>query len=478
LPVSRRIVRLFTILAVASVFATGIGFAPPAVSPVAAGGPKVVIIVGPVKNLTDNYRARGDRVADAAQAAGATVVKVYSPNATWANVRAAVNGANVIVYFGHGNGYPNPYTEGFEYTDRVNGWGLNRTTTNGDDDNWSTTMVYCGEKALLGTMAADDGAAQRQYCGYPNNDGITPAPGFTMVYGQAHYTAGFGERYDEETPITTLAEAQQRVRNYATPILALGGSYIATAYGDAAEIVERVLAQADTAYGEIFAAGEGYSPSTLTSAAHPDFPALQYWVQRTVIENFHFDDPDYWYAFAGDPTRAPGGGNGGAFSDIYSSPFYNDILWLHEAGITGGCGGGRFCPNQSVTRAQMASFLVRALDLPPATQDYFGDDTSSMHQADINALHAAGITGGCDDGAYCPNQAVTRAQMASFLTRALGVAASSQDAFTDDDGSMHEADINAVAAAGIAGGCGPTSYCPNNPVTRGQMAAFLHRALD
>ena len=478
MPVPRPIIRLVTPLAVAAVLAAGVGFAPTAAIPVAAGGPKVVIIVGPVKGLTDNYRARGDRVAEAAEAVGATVVKVYSPNATWAKVRAAVNGANVIVYFGHGNGYPNPYTEGFEYTDRVNGWGLNRTTGNGDDDNWSTTMVYCGEKALLGTLAASDGAAQRQYCGYPDHDGISPAPGFTMVYGQAHYTAGFGERYEESTPVTTLSQAQQRVRNYSTPVLALGGTFIATAYGDADEIVERVLTQPTTAYGEIFAAGEGYSPSTQTAASHPDFPALQYWVQRTVIDGFHFGDPDYWYAFAGDPARAPGGGSGGAFSDIYASAFYNDILWLHEAGITGGCGGGRFCPNQAVTRGQMASFLVRALKLPAATQDYFNDDAGSIHQADINALHAAGITGGCADGAYCPNQAVTRAQMASFLARALGVPPSGTDAFADDNGSMHEADINAVAAAGIAGGCGPASYCPGNPVTRGQMAAFLHRALD
>src|SRR5688572_31185906 len=94
----------------------------PAAQPAAAAGEKVAVIVGPVGSLTSNYRTRGDQVAAAATAAGATVVKVYSPNATWANVRAAVNGANVVVYFGHGNGYPNPYTLGTEYTDRVNGW--------------------------------------------------------------------------------------------------------------------------------------------------------------------------------------------------------------------------------------------------------------------------------------------------------------------------------------------------------------------
>ena len=190
------------------------------------------------------------------------------------------------------------------YTDRVNGWGLNRTTSNGDADDWSTTMVYCGEKALLGTLTASDGAAQRQYCGYPNNDGISPAAGFTMIYGQAHYAPGFGERYEESDPLPTLSEARQRVKNYSTPVLQLGaGGYIATAYGDADEIVTRVLTSQGSTYGQIFRAGEGYSEDDLSTMAHPDVSGAEVWVQETVIPGFHFGDPDYWYAFAGNPDR-------------------------------------------------------------------------------------------------------------------------------------------------------------------------------
>lgn len=281
----------------------------PSPSPVVAAGEKVAIIVGPVGSLTANYRSRGDQVAAAATAAGATVVKVYSPNATWANVRTAVNGADVIVYFGHGNGYPNPYTVGTEYTDRVNGWGLNRTTTNGDADNWSSTMVYCGEKALLGTLTSTDGAAQWNYCGgKTNTDGIAPAANFTMVYGQAHYAPGFGERYEQSSPLTTLTEAQQRVRNYSTPMLRLGGTYLATAYSDAHDIVGRILTQPTTPFADIFAAGRGWSPSTAVSMNHPDVSGRQVWVQRTTISGFHFGEPDYWYAFAGIPSRTPSGG--------------------------------------------------------------------------------------------------------------------------------------------------------------------------
>ena len=128
-------------LVLAFIGATFITVAPLA-SPALAAGPKVAIIVGPVGSLTDSYRTSADRVATKAAAAGATVVKVYSPNATWANVKAATAGAHVVVYLGHGNGYPSPYSTS-EWTDRVNGWGLNRTTGNGDGDNWSTTMVYC-----------------------------------------------------------------------------------------------------------------------------------------------------------------------------------------------------------------------------------------------------------------------------------------------------------------------------------------------
>ncbi len=446
-----------------------------------AAGPKVAIIVGPVGSLTSTYRGYADDVAGAATSAGATVVKAYSPNATWANVRAAVNGANVIVYFGHGNGFPNPYGE-TESTDRTNGWGLNRTTTNGDADNWSSTMAYCGEKALLGTLTSTDGSVQWDYCGgSTNTDGITPAANFTMIYGQAHYAPGFGERYVRTDPLPTLTEAQQRVRNYSYPVLKLGATgYIATAYGDTADIVARVLNGPETAFADIFRAGKGYSAATLTTMSHPDISDAQVWVQSTSISMFHFGEPDYWYAFAGDPHRTPSGAHvlyGGLFKDIWGSAFRDNIVWLAESGITTGCGPQLYCPTGLVTREQMASFLARALALPSVTTDYFTDDDGSSHEADINRLAASGITGGCGDGTFCPRAAVTREQMASFLARALRLPTTSTDFFTDDNGSGHEADINRMAASGVTGGCGPSRFCPSVSVTREQMAAFLHRAL-
>ena len=168
----------------------------------------------------------------------------------------------------------------------------------------------------------------------------------------------------------------------------------------------------------------------------------------------------------------------GPYFDADDSIFRSDIIWAHEEGITGGCGTGRYCPNSSVTRAQMASFLVRAAHLPPSSQDAFADDDSSIHEADINALAAANITGGCDPIRYCPNRGVTRGELASFLVRLLDLPPTSHDYFDDDDSSIHEANINAIAAAGITGGCTADDFCPSSKVSRAQMAAFLHRAFE
>ncbi|HEX2765622.1 MAG TPA: PQQ-dependent sugar dehydrogenase, partial [Candidatus Limnocylindria bacterium] len=153
----------------------------------------------------------------------------------------------------------------------------------------------------------------------------------------------------------------------------------------------------------------------------------------------------------------------GGYTDVpIGHPFFNDIGWLVENGITGGCATNppRYCSSSAVTRAQMASFLVRALDLPPSATDAFTDDETTVHEADINALAAAGITGGCGPDRFCPTRAVTRAEMASFLVRAFDLPPSDTDAFTDDDGSIHEPNIDAIAAAHITGGCSATRYCP------------------
>jgi hypothetical protein len=166
------------------------------------------------------------------------------------------------------------------------------------------------------------------------------------------------------------------------------------------------------------------------------------------------------------------------FDDLPLTTFRRDIIWLAEQRITGGCAPGRYCPTANVTRAQMAMFLDRVLALDPATQDYFTDDDGITGEASINRLAESGITGGCTATRFCPTANVTRAQMAMFLDRALDLPSATQDYFDDDDGITGEASINRLAESGITGGCGDDQYCPSANVTRGQMAAFLRRAFQ
>lgn len=178
---------------------------------------------------------------------------------------------------------------------------------------------------------------------------------------------------------------------------------------------------------------------------------------------------------------------GGAFLDDNGNVHEGFIEAVAAAGVTKGCNppaNDLYCPSQSVTRQEMASFLTRALTLPMSPTDFFTDDTGSVHEADINALAMAGITRGCNPPAndqFCPTASVTREQMAAFVVRAFGYADPGPgDRFEDDDDSVFEADIDALGAAGITKGCNPpanTNFCPRDPVLRDQMASFLGRAL-
>ncbi len=109
------------------------------------------------------------------------------------------------------------------------------------------------------------------------------------------------------------------------------------------------------------------------------------------------------------------------FDDIGSTIFAEDILWVASQGITLGCAPFEYCPNDPVSRGQMASFMKRALNLPDSSKDWFTDDDGSTHEPSINSVADAGITLGCGGDLYCPADLITRAQMASFLARALGL---------------------------------------------------------
>lgn len=156
--------------------------------------------------------------------------------------------------------------------------------------------------------------------------------------------------------------------------------------------------------------------------------------------------------------------------------------------VTSGAGLGNYAPAAAVTRGQMATLLANALgrggvDLPSSTADAFDDDNGSIHADNINALAAAGIVLGRMDGTYGPAEDVSRAQMASYLAAGVSFASGAMlpgggNAFADDDGSVHEHNINAVAAAGIAAGFADGTFRPAQAVRRDQIASFIARTLD
>jgi hypothetical protein len=172
----------------------------------------------------------------------------------------------------------------------------------------------------------------------------------------------------------------------------------------------------------------------------------------------------------------------GSFLDIHGHTFEAAIRWLASEGITQGCNpplNTNFCPDASVTRGQMAVFLARALNLPGATTDHFSDDQGEFYENAANQLYESGITQGCGPRAYCGGEAITRGEMAAFLARTFDLAPAGADFFGDDRTSIFQSAINKVARAGITLGCNPPTnsrFCPDDLVTRGQMAAFLRRS--
>jgi streptogramin lyase len=177
---------------------------------------------------------------------------------------------------------------------------------------------------------------------------------------------------------------------------------------------------------------------------------------------------------------------GNSFTDVPTShPFYAFIENLFHSGATGGCGSGLYCPSSTVTRAQMAVFLLKGKFgaghiPPPATGAVFLDVHVGDFAADwIEELAGLGITGGCGGGDYCPASPVTRAQMAVFLLKSEHGAAYAPPAcmgIFDDvpcPASTFAPWVEQLAAEGITAGCGGNNYCPNDPNIRGQMAVFL-----
>ncbi len=185
----------------------------------------------------------------------------------------------------------------------------------------------------------------------------------------------------------------------------------------------------------------------------------------------------------------------GAFTDIFPADFYFDAVNLMgQKQITAGCAivpSLQYCPGQNVTRGQMGVFIVRAImggggaaadTFAYTTTPYF-TDVPSTHPFFkwIQKMKDLGITAGCGAALYCPDDPVTRDQMAAFIIRARYGASTafaflSSPQFTDvSSGNSFFMWIQKMKQAGITAGCTATTYCPGDPVTRGEMAIFIMR---
>ena len=176
------------------------------------------------------------------------------------------------------------------------------------------------------------------------------------------------------------------------------------------------------------------------------------------------------------------------FLDVPQGDLFHDYVEsIFRGGITAGCGSGQYCRNSPVTREQMAVFLLKAKHgseySPPSCVGFFDDVPCPGPFADwIEELQAEGITGGCGGDNYCPQNPVTRAQMSAFLMKTkYGAGHASPPCagvFEDVACPSPFADwIEEIYSEGVTGGCStsPLLYCPTGDVTRGQMAAFLVR---
>ena len=177
------------------------------------------------------------------------------------------------------------------------------------------------------------------------------------------------------------------------------------------------------------------------------------------------------------------------FTDVpQEDSFHSAVESIFRAGITAGCGGGLYCRNASVRRDQMAAFLLKAEHgsayAPPSCQGYFTDTPCPGPFTDwVEQLFAEGLTGGCGDGLFCPDSPVRRDQMAAFLLKAKHgstyVPPPCRGVFADVACPSPFGDwIDQIALEGITAGCGGGNYCPESPSTRGQMAVFLARTFS
>jgi hypothetical protein len=204
----------------AALLAAGSLAAAPA--PVSAAGIKVAIVVGPAGSLTSSYLRSARGYAAQARSHGATVAEVYTPNATWSRVRSAVQGANLLIYLGHGNGFPNPYNATLTPL-KVDGFGLNGSLNGGN-----VRTTYFGE--------------------YYVRTQVKLAPNAVVILNHLCYSTGSSE---PGNPTPSPSVARKRVDNFTAGFLRTGAQAVFATLGEASYLIDSLFTS-DQALLDIF----------------------------------------------------------------------------------------------------------------------------------------------------------------------------------------------------------------------------------
>jgi hypothetical protein len=245
-----------TVISIVAALVVGIGMAATP-APANATALKVVVVVGPVGSSTANYIYNAKKYAAQARSYGAKVIEIYSPYATWSKVKAAAQGANLLIYLGHGNGYPSPYGAFNKYS--RDGFGLNRTSGNGNSN-----VKYWGE--------------------YYIDHYIQMAPNAVVLLNRLCYASGNSE-WGAANP--TKATAIKRIDYYGAGFLRAGAKVVFAEAIESLSYTIKALFKYDKTMDSVFMSNpdaSGYRDFTFSSVrtpgytAHSDAPkAGKYW---------------------------------------------------------------------------------------------------------------------------------------------------------------------------------------------------------
>ncbi len=257
---SHKSIRL-TVLTLVAALVVGIGVAATP-SPTNATALKVVIVVGPVGSSTANYIYNAKKYAAQARSYGAHVIEIYSPYATWSKVKAAAQGANLLIYLGHGNGWPSPYCCFQKYT--KDGLGLNKTSGNGNSN-----TKYWGEYYL--------------------DHYIQMAPNSVVILNRLCYASGNSE-WGRANP--TKSTAIKRVDNFGAGFLRAGAKAVFAEAIESASYTIKALFTSNRTMDSVF-----MSHPSASSVRDFTFKSV-----RTPPYTAHVDPPKagkYWRSLIG-----------------------------------------------------------------------------------------------------------------------------------------------------------------------------------